>query len=233
MDVAQEYRLSHRGSKARLALTHRVGFVPAGLILVLFYAYGAKSGPGLWMGLGVALALQLALWSARSLPRYPEGRTRLGSRFSASIDGWLPPFVILIQAGFLGVTTAVLWFTLIELGFDSSLSQHICIALWVVLQPIRRIAHLRSVEHSHKSDEVVYHLAHYLSHITLTFFIAVTCNNLMIPTQAAPGNSPVAPLLVWIPAILAIISFAVLFVDHVLRKLPPRSSSSQPTDSLG
>lgn len=228
MDLALEYKPSHRHSLRHSRLAQRMGWIPAGLTLVLFYAYGAKSGPGLWMALGLSLAFQMMLWSARALPDHPAGRTRWGNRLAASADAWYPYFLIWIQGAFMALTGVIFWSTLGELGYRGGTAQTALLVGWLLLQPIRRSARLAAAESKTARAEVVYYMAHYLGWSLLTVFIA-----LVVGDVASSGSaSPLAGLFLWIPVVLIVLTQAILFVDHVVRKLPDAPAARTRRDSL-
>ncbi len=234
MDLAQEYRPSHRFSERHARLTQNMGWLPAGLALILLYAYQRKAGPGLWAALGLAISLQMILWSARRIRAHTARRSKLGDRIAASTDRWFPAFLILTQAAITTNTAAIFWFTLIELGYRASLPQSILLALWLFVLPIRRISRLAMTELNRPRDEVLYFFTHYTSHILLTLFIAVTANQAVTPAAETPDAQPIAAIVIWVPAVLIILTFAVLFTDHIVRKLPPRPRSDTTSrDNLG
>jgi hypothetical protein len=232
MELAQEYRPSHRRSRDHLLLAQRMGLLPIAVVLILFYAHGSRSGPGLWMALGFSVTLQLFLWSGSALPRYPKNRSSLGSRLADSADVWFPYLLILVQGGFVAITALLFWFTIGELGIRSNLLQNILLVIWLVLQPIRRITRIQANQSKAFGDDLLHSLVHYLGWIVLTLFIVVTIQVSMSANRSLTSDSPFAGLFVWIPATLMVIANIVLFVDHVLRKLPRRTRAAPPTDSL-
>lgn len=209
-----------------------MGLLPIAVALILFYAHGAKSGPGLWMALGLGVGLQLMLWSGHALHRSRRGRSKLGDRLVARSDTWFPSFLIVIQGGFTAIILLTFWFTLQELGYRSMIAQYVLIAALLVLLPVRRIVRLKAAEDPTVANEIIYFTLYYCHWILVTLFIATTIQALVFPDQLVSSSFPTGMLFIWIPAVLGIIGSAVLFVDHVIRKLPARANTTKEKDKL-
>lgn len=213
-------------------MTQRMAFLPMAVAVTLIAAHGIRTGPGLWMALGASAALALMLWSAYAIHRPWPGRTRLACRMAAASDSWFPTFVIFVQGGIAAVTLLMFCFTLVELGYRSAPMQFPLLAALLILLPFRRLSRLRNAEQSTAGRELTALFAQYLHWILLTLFLATTIGNLGPSGPAASTDESVGGLLIWIPAILVIVSCVVLFIDHVIRKMPRRRIDARESDSL-
>jgi hypothetical protein len=227
----EELKLGHRHAPEHFRRTFAAGLVPVGLALLTWWSHFPRGGPGIYATAGLAISGLLMLWSLRAV-HSDAGISGLSRRLIARSDRWYPAALILAQSFFIALTVLLLWFTICELGFAASWLQHSLLIAYLLLLPIRRI--LQGTEPMHPSPlhELVMEFLGYLNTCIVTLFIA-GCATLALlpPDKPLTGELPPSIVLVWLPAILVIITCVILLIDHVLRKMP-QPAATEAKDEL-
>jgi hypothetical protein len=221
--VYAEYRPSHRRFGRHDIKTGLLGAVPAATAALLIASKGSAAGPGLWSALGVSLATQLVLWSARELLRTHEPKTAAGDRLVRRADEWYPSFLIAIQGIFVAVTVMLLWLTICDLGFRASAIQHIAIAALLAVVPAGRMLKATRPEEPSPARQNVEEFLR-LALIWIVCILAasgVTLAQGPTRTDASP-YVPVAIIAAWLPAALIMLTSLVLFLEHASARRPAR-----------
>ena len=196
------------------------GLVALGVTLLLTTAR-PDPGPGLVSGLGLSAAGLLSLTGLRSLLR--ETRlSRSGQRLKAHAESWFPAALILHQNFFIALILLPLWWATAELGFPATPFMHTLLMLLLGLAPLRRILEGTHTETASAGREILMEGLRYIFYSLLAILLT-TCvaRQGQTPGEVAPAPSPGA-IFLWMPCVLIVLTCFVLFLDHILRKMPPR-----------
>jgi hypothetical protein len=218
--VYDEYKVGSRHAPEHFRKSLGTGAVPALLALWIGVSRFPHGGPGLYAACGLALAGLLMLWSARQVHRERDVSrfTRWLVRYS---DAWYPSFVLVCQNFFVGLTVMLLWLTVCELGYAASWLQHTLLLLLLALSPLRRILHGTEPMNPSPLRELFTEALGYLHATLLAVFLASSISiALLPPDKPLTGALPLSVVMVWVPAVLVIITCVILLIDHILRKMP-------------
>lgn len=218
--VFEEYKLSSRHAREHFRRSLATGVVPAALSLWIGLSRLPHVGPGLCAALGLSVAGLLMLWAARELHRERQV-SQLSGWLVYWSDRWFPAFVLLCQNFFVSITVMLLWFTICDLGLNASWLQHVLLLTLLALSPLRRI--LDGTEPTHPSPlrELFTESLGYLNTMVLVVFVADTISRALLPPDKPLTEAPpLGAVMVWVPAVLIIIGCVILFIDHILRKMP-------------
>lgn len=224
-----EHRPRHRRCVHYYRRTLAVGAVPLALALALAAAYFPRIGPGLFANAGLTLAGLMTLWSVRDMQtRAPV--SRWGRWIVSRMDDLFPALLIGLQGWFVLMTTVLIWFTVAELGFRGSIFSGCMLFGILLLAPIRRILAGTEPPHPHPLRELLSEGLGHLNTILVTLFVAgsLTSLNRPDPTNTEP---PMMIIVIWLAATLVILTCVILFLDHIVRKMPP-IPREEPADTL-
>lgn len=224
-----EHRPQHRRCVQYYRRTLVVGTVPLALALWLAYVHFPRIGPGLFANAGLSLAGLMTLWSVREMQTRAPG-TRWGRWIASRMHDLFPALLIGLQGWFVLLTALLMWFTVAELGFPGGIFSGINLFGILLLAPIRRILAGTEPAHPHPLRELLSEGLGYLNAILVTLFITgvLTAINRPSPTSTEP---PMIIILIWMVAVLTILTCVILFLDHIVRKMPPLQRD-EPVDTL-
>ena len=205
--------------KIHFRRTLLAGVVPVGIALLLAYSRPAP-GPGLVASAGVAAAGLLMLFGFHGLHREPH-LTRLSRWLVNNTDRWFPALLIILQNLFIALTVLLLWFATTELGFPATPLLHAQLVVLLALSPLRRVLHGTYPADPPPWRELLVELLRYLHASLVASFVASLLTRLMIPPgERLEQGLPPGLIFIWVPAVLVVITSVILFIDHVLRKMP-------------
>lgn len=195
-------------------VTQRIGFLPILVAALLLYAHPHDPGQGLWCALGLALGLELILWGAYDLRRPGSAQTRWGRHLTARLDFWFPPLMFVIRYAFVALLLIVLWVTIHELGFPTTWWHHGLFILLVVALPTGRF--MREIVGAGESTRGMELLSRFFFYFNIALFTVICVGTLssVIIAQSEPYQTDPSPALVllWLCAVLGLLSCAVLFI---------------------
>jgi hypothetical protein len=216
-----EHRPRHRRCVQFYRLTLAVGAVPLLLALWLGTAYYPRIGPGIYANAGLSLAGLLLLWSVREMQFYPP-TSRWGRWIAQHMDDLFPALLIGLQGGFIVLAALLIWNTLPDLGFSPGRMSSIALFGILLLSPVRRILAGTAPAAPSAPRELITESLGYLSAIFATLFIAGFLTQLVPPPEDPESEPfPMGTIIIWVLATLAVLTCVILFIDHVVRKMPP------------
>lgn len=203
--------------------TFYAGVVALGVAL-LFAAARPDPGPGLVAGMGLAGAGLLSLFGFRTLLKEPQRRAYL-QRFQTLSEQWFPVVLILHQNYFIALILTTLWNAVADLGFPFTPFMTTLLYLLLVLAPLRRILEGTHDEASSSGREILMEGLRY-TYYSLLAILLTTCvaRRGYTADEAAAAPSP-GSIFLWMPCILIVLTCFILFLDHILRKMPPRAEA--------
>jgi hypothetical protein len=205
--------------------------VPLFLAIGLGLAYYPRIGPGIFSNAGLCLSGLLLLWSVHEM-QFQAPTTRWGRWIVQHIDDLFPALLIALQGGFIILAAMLIWFTLPDLGFSPGPMSSISLFGILVLSPIRRILAGTAPPNPTARRELLTEALGYLSTILATLFIAGFLTHMVPPPEDPEAeNVPMGTIIIWVLATLTILTCIILFVDHIVRKIPP-SRREEKIDSL-
>lgn len=218
--VYSEYRRSSRYAPGHFRRTVVTGLVPVVLAVILWYSRFPHGGPGLYSVAGLGAAGLLMLAGVRMAHEEPN-IGRLARALVSRSDTWYPAYVLATQNLFIALTALLLWFTICDLGFAASWMQHSLLVLLLLLSPVRRIMAGTEPAHPGPWRELLSEGLRYVNACTVAFFAAGCLTVVIIPPDEPLTRSlPAGVVLAWLPAVLVAIGSVILFIDHLLRKMP-------------
>lgn len=222
----EEHRSGHRLLRIHFRRTLVAGVLPL-LMAVLLATSQARPGPGHYAGGGLALAGLLLLFGLRDLHRVPP-LSRAARWLVQRSDRWFPAALLMLQNFFIALCVLQLWFASTALGVPVTLLQHALLVTILLLSPLRRILHGTYPPQPSPRRELAVEFLRYLNASVVALFLASLCTRLMVP----PGDRmsqglPPGVILTWMPAVLVILGSVILFIDHVLRKMPPAPPTTE------
>lgn len=196
------------------------GLVALGVNLLLTAAR-PDPGPGLVACLGLSVAALLSLCGLRDLLR--ETRLSQPCRLLKSrADAWFPATLVLHQNFFIALILLPLWWATADLGFPASPFTNALIFFLLGISPLRRILEGTHTDLSSAGREILMEGLRYLFVAALTILLTTW----LAQMGQAPGATGQAPspgaIILWMPCVLIVLTCFVLFLDHILRKMPPR-----------
>ncbi len=215
MQLFGAYRFSAKTCRPYYRQAQLIGLVPIFFALLLALSMRRTPGPGLWSAFGVALGLEIVLAAMYRLHLTEAPKSQRAHELIAQSDQWFPSFLFIIRHLFEILIFLMLWLCLTDLGFPGSLLMHgefiVLLVLWPIKGLTREIVRTSNLAKHHITDEFF----HYLMITTATFLVATSITHFVIP----PGKtitSDITPhvVIVWVPAILIVISCIMLFADH-------------------
>lgn len=218
--VYSEYRRSSRYAEGHYRRTLATGVVPVVLAMILWYSRFPQGGPGLYSAAGLGLGGLLMLMGVRRAHEEPAAGAFARALVRHS-DVWYPAYLLASQNFFIALTALLLWFTICDLGFAASWVQHALLVLLLALSPIRRILDGTEPTHPGPWRELLSEGLRHLNACTVAIF-AAGCVSIVIlpPDQPLTRSLPAGVVLAWMPAALVVIGSVILFIDHLLRKMP-------------
>lgn len=214
-----EYRLSSPKAHLQVRRIQQLGLLPLFITLALMYATHPMTGPGLWTALGLCAGLEMILWGAYSLRTERTQLSSWGAYLIEMHDLWFPFFLFFAKYGFIAIGLSVLWIALTELGFPSTAWHHLAFTAYVILLPIGRfIRELAGTDPPPRLD-ITDNLCRMTTVILLAMVIAHVLSRAII-SQSAPYGTDTDPLLllVWILAILVIVSAMMVYLGRIIRR---------------
>ena len=219
MDPLRELVIGHRRSVHHVRLALGLSLLPAFLCGVVAYAQSWQTTPQLWLVAGISVAHWMMLWGAHRAHQVTLRRSAFATRLVQQSNRWFPYVQIGIQGGIAAAFVLLLWFILGDLGLSTTMGQHLLLVLMLIQWPIRRGLRFWLIGRDSQAGTLSYVFISHLTWILFTFFIAITLTRAMVPAeQYRTSNFPMVALLIWVPAVLTILVFIVLFLDHILRK---------------
>lgn len=216
----EEYRLRHRRFGEYFRRTLIIGFVPLGLAVWLAFIHFPSVGPGLFANAGLCTAGLLLLWAARAMHRVPP-RAAWGGRLAARGDALIPALLIGTQGWFVLLTAMLIWFTIIELGVNANPVQHILLVATLVLIPSRRIVDGTTPQQASPWRELFSEGLGYAHVCCATLFLATVFSTAILPPdKPLTDKLPPGVVIVWMAAVLTLLTCLILFLDHIVRKMP-------------
>ncbi len=226
-----EYRPRHRRSAEHYRRTLAIGAVPMVLSVWLAFSHAPRVGPGLWAAAGFSLSGLLSLWSLKRMLAVPP-RARLAGWYARNAQSLYPAALIVTQGWFVLLSTCLIWFTFIGLGYTVTPAHHILLGGVLLFAPIRRI--LRGTEPMHPSPlrELMTEGLDYLNACVFTLFVAAFASLFILPPGTLITHEvPLGLILVWFVATIVILTCIILFLDHIVRKMPGPPATER-VDSL-
>lgn len=219
--IYDEHRLGHRRFREYYAKTLGMGVVALLLAIWFGVAHRPLTGPGIYASAGFSAAGLLILWGLRNIQR-GKLHTRWGNWLKARTEQTFPAILILSQGWFLLLIAMLIWFTIVELGFAANTLQHALLLLILLFIPVRRILAGTESQHPSPRRELTTQGLTYLNVAIITLFLAAATSSTMLPQQEQVFSSeiPMGAILIWLGAILIILTCVVLFLDHIVRKMP-------------
>ncbi|HMP75667.1 MAG TPA: hypothetical protein PKE12_05150 [Kiritimatiellia bacterium] len=222
-----EHRPRHRRSLEYYRRTLAIGAVPLALSIWLAVTQFPLIGPGLYANAGLSLAGLLLLWSVRAMQREPP-RSVWGRGIMNHIDALYPALLVSLQGWFVMLSALLIWFTVTELGFPANAFHHGLLVGILLLSPVRRV--LRGTEPPHPSPrrELLMEGLGNLNAILITLFVtAIMTTSNLPPGVPLTGEIPPLLLFTWMGAVLVVLTCVILFLDHIVRKMPPTIREEQ------
>lgn len=200
--------------------TFYAGMVALGVNVLLATAR-PDPGPGLVAGLGLSGAGLLSLAGLRGL-LHESRLTGPGHNLKTRADAWFPAALILHQNYFIALILLPLWWATAELGFPASPFMHVVLLLLLGLAPWRRILEGTHTEAASAGREILMEGLRY-TYYSLLAILITTC----IARQGQTDHQSTPPpatgsIFLWLPCVLIVLTCFILFLDHILRKMPPR-----------
>ncbi len=215
-----EHRPRHRRCAQYYRRTLAVGAVPLLLAVWLGTAYFPRIGPGLYANAGLSLAGLLLLWSVRDMQARPPV-SRWGRWIAQRMDSIFPALLIGLQGWFVLLAAVLIWNTVSELGFTAGRMNTVALMGILLLAPIRRILAGTELQNPPPLRELFTEALGYLNAILVTLFIAGFLTALDQSQGTRTGEPPMGIIIVWMFATLVILTCIILFLDHIVRKMPP------------
>lgn len=231
--IYEEYHLGRRRFREYYAKTLGMGVVSLFLAIWFGYAHRPLTGPGIYASAGFSAAGLLIVWGLRNLHR-AKLRSRWATWLKERSKQKFPVILIFSQGWFLLLTAMLIWFTIVELGFIANTLQHALLFLVLLLIPVRRILAGTDSHSISPRRELTARGLTYLNVMVITLFIASAVSNTILPEQQAgvfANEAPLGAILVWLSAVLILLTCFVLFLDHIVRKMPT-SPKSEEQDTL-
>lgn len=178
-------------------------------------------GPGLVACAGLSAAGLLLLAGLRGLMTEPHVHWPF-HRWTPHADRWFPMALIALQNYFITLALLPLWFATEDLGFPATRTLHILLLLLFMLAPLRRILQGTHPLETSVTREVIMEFLRYTYVCLIALFVTLLMSRMNVPADDQPGTEPSAgAIFLWLPCILINLGCFVLFVDHLVRKLPP------------
>lgn len=205
--------------KVHFRRTLLTGVVPIGIALLLGSSRPAP-GPGLFASAGIAAAGLLMVLGLHGLHR-EESLARPSRWLVKNSDRWYPALLIILQNLFISLTVLLLWFATADLGFPATPLLHAQLMVLLGLSPVRRVLHGTYPPDPSAWRELLVEFLRYVHASLVASFLASLLTRLMIPPgERLEQGLPPGLIFIWVPAVLVIITSIILFIDHVLRKMP-------------
>ncbi len=178
-------------------------------------------GPGLVSCAGLSASGLLLLAGLRGLLTEPRLRWPF-HRWAPHADRWFPIALIALQNFFITLALLPLWFATADLGFPATPVMHILLLLLFVLAPLRRILQGTHPLEPTVPREVIMEFLRYTYVCVIALFVTLLISHMNNPASDQAAAEPsVGAIFLWLPCILINLGCFVLFVDHLVRKLPP------------
>lgn len=219
----EEHRLTHRRFGEYFRRTAWIGGVALGLCIWMGAAHYPSIGPGLYANAGFSAGGLLLLWGMRALHLPPYApKTRWGAWLARRGNDWFPAFLIGLQGWFVLLMALLIWFSIAELGFAAHTAHHLTLLGILLLAPVRRILRGSQPPHPSPRRELLSEGLGYLNAILITLFAAFVGSTASLPPgEPLTGELPLGIILLWLAAVLIVMTCIVLFIDHIVRKMPP------------
>ena len=178
-------------------------------------------GPGLVACAGLSAAGLFLAAGLRGLLSEPQLHWPF-QRWIPHADRWFPIVLISLQNYFITLALLPLWFATADLGFPATPALHILLLLLFMLAPLRRILQGTNPPEPTVAREVFTEFLRYFYVCVIALFVTLLISRMNAPAQDQPAAEPsVGAIFLWLPCILINLGSFVLFVDHLVRKLPP------------
>jgi hypothetical protein len=216
-----EHRPRHRRFADYYRRTLVIGLVPLGLSIWLGTTHYPLVGPGIFANAGFSFAGLLLLCSVRAMLRVPP-RSRWAQRLMARIDTVFPALLVSLQGWFVMLSALLLWFTVRELGYPANLFHDAVLISILLLAPVRRILRGTEPQNPPPRRELLSEGLGNLNVILITLFAAaIMTTSSLPPGQPLTGEIPSIVLFTWMASVLVVLTCVILFLDHIVRKMPP------------
>lgn len=220
--IYDEYRLGRRRFREYYAKTLGMGVVALLLAVWFGSAHLPQIGPGIYASAGFSAAGLLLLWGLRNMHR-SKIRSRWAHWLRAHTEASFPAILILFQGWFLLLIAMLIWFTIADLGFAANTLQNVLLLVILLFIPVRRILAGTASQHPSPRRELTTQGLTYLNVAIVTLFLAAAISGTMLPPQEQVFSSeiPMGAIIIWLSATLVILTCLILFLDHIVRKMPP------------
>lgn len=190
-------------------------------VSVLLLASQPDPGPGLFACTGLSASGLCLLTGLRGLLHESSLRWPFRTWLERA-ETWYPMALISFQNYFVTLALLPLWYATEDLGFPATPTLHTLLVLLFVLAPVRRIFQGTHTLTSSVRREVIMEFLRYTYVCVIALFVTLLMARLGSPAGRQPGTEPSAgAIFLWLPCTLIHIGCFVLFVDHLVRKLPP------------
>jgi O-antigen/teichoic acid export membrane protein len=222
MALFVNYQRSNPVSLPHIRWVQKLGLIPIFITGALIAANRTSAGPGLWTALGLSLGLELILWGALELYSTHEKKTPWGEELVRRHDRWFPTLVFVMKYSFIALSLTVLWMTIHDLGFPTSLWHHILFVFIVLLLPITQAVREKAGADPEPRVEAWDNICHCLNVILITIVVASLLCNLIV-SQSSPYGTETDPLVlvIWVLAILIMISSMIIYLGRIARHKRP------------
>lgn len=225
-----ELRIRHRRFPVHYRRTATSGLVALGIVLLLAGSQ-PNPGPSLVACGGWSAGGLLVLFGLRGLPR--ERRLRsLTQAWIPRLDQWFPATLVFLQNLFIALTLLPLWMATVNLGFPATPLLHGLLIGLLALAPVHRILQGTHTTTASAGREIVVELVRYTYVCWFTLFLTALMHRLMTP-PGGPSHQPwsAGVIFLWLPCVLVMLGSLVLFLDHLVRKMPAPQAPAE-TDTL-
>lgn len=214
-----EFRPRHRRLPVHYRRTLTAGALAIGISALLALTQ-PDLGPALVASIGLATAGLLLLAGYRGLLREPAPWAVL-AWMARRADRWFPATMVVAQNLFIAMTLLPLWWAIAKLGFSAGPALNVLLIILLVLAPLRRILQGTHTAEASAARDVLVEFLRYTFICLLVVFITLLASRVMAPPGTGGGDpaSQVA-LFLWVPCVLVMLGCIVLFLDHLVRKLP-------------
>jgi len=228
--VYEEFRPSSRHFRTHRTRLLMYAWLPVATAIVLAFSK-PPPGPGLISVTGLGIAGLLVFAALRRLDA-SEGAGPIARALAPRRDQWFPAVMVLSQNYFASLTICLLWFTMVDLGFSAGPLQHILLVAVLALSPLKRLLFGTYPAQPSPLREITLEFVRYSYAALFTLFLAsVITRSMLPPGERLTTTLPPALIVIWVFALLVNITCVILFIDHLLRKMPP-ADTSQPQDVL-
>ena len=218
----ESYRITNKTSVEHFRHACYLGGVACAFSLLVLLSVRPADRILPWAVFGVTAGMAILLAGAFSLHRVSP-QTRWGRFLKGTSDEWFPAFLFCMRKIFLLLFAILLWVTLQQLGFPSSITINSLFAMILLIIPIRGI--LREYLSISPTDkkEVVNDFFRYAI-ISISAILIVTVLTSLSGDPVTSSDVNMINIILWISALLVVATSLVLFLSRLPRHRPHPSS---------